>query len=279
MKVLGIVSSPRKGGNSELAVKEMMMNLPSDWEKEMIRLNELELKNCTACYKCLPEDARCPLDDDLNFYIDKVRSADKVIMAGPAYCYGGHTSFKVSVDRMLAVSANYEEFCDKECVLAGFYGDEGCDGFLKEDMLIAAKQFNMKVVDSAVMLATLPGDSVKGDNLETVRKLAKALVEGQPMVEVPEQEILCPACSARTLQITTGSTWRCVLCGAEGTVKTDGERLSLLVGMAPSHFTKSERAAQNDYRDEKKKLFIETRKEVKALQAKYAEMDIWVKPE
>ncbi len=33
MRVVGLVSSPRKGGNSELAVKEMMNCLPADWEK------------------------------------------------------------------------------------------------------------------------------------------------------------------------------------------------------------------------------------------------------
>ena len=43
MRVVGLVSSPRKGGNSEIAVKEVLRQLPEDWEKEMIRINELNI--------------------------------------------------------------------------------------------------------------------------------------------------------------------------------------------------------------------------------------------
>ena len=53
MRVVGLVSSPRRGGNSELAVKEILSRLPEDWEKNMIRLNELDIKYCRACYACL----------------------------------------------------------------------------------------------------------------------------------------------------------------------------------------------------------------------------------
>ena len=49
MRVLGIISSPRKGGNSELAVKEILKTLPDSWEKAMININDLEIKTCTAC--------------------------------------------------------------------------------------------------------------------------------------------------------------------------------------------------------------------------------------
>ena len=84
MKVLGIVSSPRKAGNSELAVKEILSQLPDSWEKEMIRLNELNIKYCTACYACIPADKKCKLDDDLDFFIERVRNADKIVIGAPS---------------------------------------------------------------------------------------------------------------------------------------------------------------------------------------------------
>ena len=49
MRVLGIISSPRKGGNSELAAKEILRSLPEEWEKAMVNLYDLNIKNCTAC--------------------------------------------------------------------------------------------------------------------------------------------------------------------------------------------------------------------------------------
>ena len=33
MRVVGLVSSPRRGGNSELAVKEILSRLPEDWKR------------------------------------------------------------------------------------------------------------------------------------------------------------------------------------------------------------------------------------------------------
>ena len=52
MRVLGIISSPRRGGNSELAAKEILNTLPDSWEKAMININDLDIKTCTACYAC-----------------------------------------------------------------------------------------------------------------------------------------------------------------------------------------------------------------------------------
>ena len=43
MRVLGIISSPRRGGNSELAAKEILNTLPDSWEKAMININDLDM--------------------------------------------------------------------------------------------------------------------------------------------------------------------------------------------------------------------------------------------
>ena len=69
MRVVGLVSSPRRGGNSELAVKEVLSRFPDDWEKTMIRLNELNINLCKACYGCLPEGTKCKVSDDLDFLV------------------------------------------------------------------------------------------------------------------------------------------------------------------------------------------------------------------
>ena len=48
MRILGLVASPRRLGNSEILVKEIMSVLPAEWPKEMIRLPDLNIKNCTG---------------------------------------------------------------------------------------------------------------------------------------------------------------------------------------------------------------------------------------
>ncbi len=138
--------------------------------------NELNLKYCTDCYSCIPENKVCKLDDDLAFVLDHVRRADKVIIAEPAYFLGGHTAMKVLMDRLLSILMNYREFEGKECVLVASYGLHKWEGLVKEDMIILAREFNLTIVDSAVLLATLPGDSVTGENLKIVTRLAQSLM-------------------------------------------------------------------------------------------------------
>lgn len=71
-KVLGLVVSNRKLGNSEILVKEIMGNIPEECNRELIRLTDLEIKPCKACYRCLQPDNACPVRDDFNFVIGKI---------------------------------------------------------------------------------------------------------------------------------------------------------------------------------------------------------------
>ena len=279
MKVLGIVSSPRKGGNSELAVKEILSQLPASWEKEMIQLNDLNLKYCTACYSCIPEEKRCKLDDDLNFFLDKVKSADKLILAAPAYYLGAHTAMKVARDRLLSIVRNHKEFVGKDCVLAGFYGRAKGEGLLKEDMLILARKLNLNVVDAELMLATNPGDSVQGENLTIVQRLAKSLVE-PPKTPVSTGTINCPYCASTAFTIKDDGQWQCSICAGGGKLELQNGKFSLKYDPAYRgyNFTTEDMDAHAQYLDEKKKLFMETRHQIKEIQAKYANIDCWVKP-
>ncbi len=45
MQILGLAASPRKGGNSEILVKEMLATL--------------DIRPCKACYACLASENDC----------------------------------------------------------------------------------------------------------------------------------------------------------------------------------------------------------------------------
>ncbi len=68
-KVLGLVVSERKLGNSELILKEIMAGVPDPCVRELIRLTELEIKPCRGCYRCLGNEAGCNIKDDFDFVI------------------------------------------------------------------------------------------------------------------------------------------------------------------------------------------------------------------
>lgn len=282
MRVVGIISSPRKGGNSELAVKEILNTLPDSWEKAMINLNELNIKTCTACYGCLPEGTKCKIkDDDLDFIIRHVKHADKVVIATPAYMLGGHTMLKRVLDRLISLVSDYKLFKGSDCVIAISYGFDGWEGLSKEDAVLFARKFHLNVIGTELMLATLPGDSVKGENLEKLHRLAALLENGQEGLPKPTSSALeCPFCSSTALHIHPDGKLRCCVCAGEGKLVHGEHGLKMEYDPAFNHhLTHKSLDIHADYLTEKKQLFLDTRKDIKALQATYADLDWWVRPE
>lgn len=56
MKVLGIVGSPHKEGNTEILTSSVLKGAEEEGaETELIRLTELNINYCKACHRCLKE--------------------------------------------------------------------------------------------------------------------------------------------------------------------------------------------------------------------------------
>lgn len=102
MKVLGIVGSPRKGGNCDVLVKEFLDAVDAD--TEYIFLNEKELKGCNACMGCVEGD--CVIDDDGNEIIKALLDADVLVFSSPIYYGQMSAQAKAFVDRFYQISRN-----------------------------------------------------------------------------------------------------------------------------------------------------------------------------
>jgi multimeric flavodoxin WrbA len=91
MKVIGIVGSPRKNGNTELLTKHTLKSISEEsLDTEVIRLAGREIKPCTACMACKEQEI-CSIKDDLFPIYLKMKEADGIILASPVY-YGSATS-------------------------------------------------------------------------------------------------------------------------------------------------------------------------------------------
>lgn len=287
MRILGIVSSPRRGGNSELAVKEILSRFPGE-ERVMINLNSLDLQNCKACYSCVPLGKKCRIQDDLEFLIRIIKHSDKVVIAAPTYLLGVHTAVKRALDRLISIVGDYPKFNETDCVIVNPYGYADWEGSAREELVLFAKKLHLKVLAEETILATLPGDSVRGENLDILHRLADLLKSGKPAPEWGEpvqnvcgrRVLTCPNCGSSLLQIMPAGDVRCNLCGSMMKLSTGdgGYRLEYDPDWE-HHFTHRSLDAHVDYLMEKKTLFLESRDEIKALQEKYSEMDWWFTPE
>jgi multimeric flavodoxin WrbA len=85
MKMLGIVGSPRKGGNTERLISEALSVASAEGiETEMVRLGELSIQGCDACQACR-KVKRCVVKDDFQPVYDRMVAADAIIVGSPVY--------------------------------------------------------------------------------------------------------------------------------------------------------------------------------------------------
>jgi multimeric flavodoxin WrbA len=82
MKILGLVGSHRRNGNSYLILKEALKGCLE--EVEIIQLAEMRIDWCNACGLC-KDTMKCVIEDDTDFILDKIVKADAVIFSVPRY--------------------------------------------------------------------------------------------------------------------------------------------------------------------------------------------------
>ncbi len=89
MKVLIINGSPKKNGNTSVALNEIADTLKQEGiESEIVWIGNKPVRGCIACNKCKDNPGRCVFGDDIcNEISSKYAEADALIVGSPVY-YG-----------------------------------------------------------------------------------------------------------------------------------------------------------------------------------------------
>ncbi len=105
MKVLGIAGSPRRGGNTNLLLAEVMKGAVSRGaEVKTIILNDLKITPCQHCDACL-EAGKCKIEDDMQMVYRELEEADRIVLASPIQFMGVTAQMKAMIDRCQALWA------------------------------------------------------------------------------------------------------------------------------------------------------------------------------
>lgn len=107
MKVLIINGSPRKNGNTYLALSEAAKTLENNGiETEIVQIGVKPVRGCIACGKCIEKElGRCVFDDDIcNRISEKLDGADALIVGSPVY-YGQPNGSVLSLIQRMFFSA------------------------------------------------------------------------------------------------------------------------------------------------------------------------------
>ena len=105
MRILGIMGSPRIGGNTDLLLDAALSGARSQGaEAEKIVVDRLSISPCREYYGCL-KDGNCVIRDDMDALYPKILEADGIVIASPIFFYGITAQLKAMVDRCQALWA------------------------------------------------------------------------------------------------------------------------------------------------------------------------------
>lgn len=109
-KVLCILGSPRKGGNTETMAKRFLDAAQAKGAQvETFRLYDLAYRGCVACLGCKKHAEACVLRDDLTPVLTGIAAADVVVLAAPVYFGQVPGPVKCLIDRMYSFFAWSQE--------------------------------------------------------------------------------------------------------------------------------------------------------------------------
>ena len=196
MKVLLLNGSPRKDGNTTLALQEMeTFFTQAGVEWETVQVGPLDIRGCTACGYC-HKAGECVYDDIVNDIARKLTDCDGLVIASPVYYASANGTLISLLDRL---------FYSCRCSLTMKVGASvavarrgGCSAtfdqlnkyFTISGMPIASSQYWNSVHGRR------PGEAAEdAEGLQTMRTLArnmvflmKSIALGKEAYGLPERE-------------------------------------------------------------------------------------------
>jgi multimeric flavodoxin WrbA len=124
--VLGVVGSPRKGGNTHLLVSKVLEGAASRGAAvEQILLGDLAIRECDGCHVCW-QGKECSKKDDMSRLYPRIAAADGIVFGTPVYWYGPTALMKGFVDRFVYYNCaqNRQQVKGKRAVIAIPYEEE-----------------------------------------------------------------------------------------------------------------------------------------------------------
>ncbi len=108
MNVLMINGSPRPGGNTAIALREMETVFAAEGiGTETVQIGGRDIRGCAACGGCF-ETGRCVFDDAVNEIAPRFAASDALVVATPVY-YGSANGTLISFLDRLFYSTHFDK--------------------------------------------------------------------------------------------------------------------------------------------------------------------------
>ena len=184
MKVLAISGSPRKG-NTYSALKTIQEKYP-ELDLEILLLKDTSFELCKGCYTCVTRgEEKCPIKDDRDMIIEKMKAADGVILASPVYSHMVSAMMKNLFDRF-GYYAHRPEFFGKYAMSIATCSGYGADHAVAYmDKMLSVFGFNLS---TSLELQYKPGNQSAEQKAATEQKIISGVDALIEMSEAGEKE-------------------------------------------------------------------------------------------
>ena len=109
MKIITVLGSPRKKGNTEKVLSIFEDKVGKNHEVERINIKQYKVGGCLGCYKCqeIMDEPGCVQKDDALIIFEKMIRADAIVYASPLYCWSFTSQIKPLIDRHFCLVSGY----------------------------------------------------------------------------------------------------------------------------------------------------------------------------
>ncbi len=182
-KILGVVGSPRKKGNTHILVSRILDGAREEGATtEIIFLGDLNIRECDGCYVCW-KGKQCSKKDDMNKVYPKIMQSDVIIFGTPVYWYGPTALMKCFIDRFVYFNCpeNRKKIRGKLAVIAAPFEENNPK---TADLLVKFFEKSLHYLEMNLINKILvPGVSRRGDILRKVELLEKGYKLGRKIAK------------------------------------------------------------------------------------------------
>jgi len=161
MKILAVLGSPRKGGNTEILVDEILKGAELKGHiAEKVRLYDYDILPCLDCRGCKREKFGfiCTLSDSMEEIYARLESADLIIFGTPIYWYGPTAKMKLFIDRLRPYIASRKLAGKKGLVVSPSEEGAACCGPLLQMFAMSFDYLGMENAGSLLAQAYEKGE-------------------------------------------------------------------------------------------------------------------------
>lgn len=177
MEILGLVGSPRRGGNTDILMDVVLDGAQANNHKvKKLYLRDFDIGPCIDCRGCKKGERTCVLDDGMNELYERLDSADVIVFGTPVYWCAPSGPMKLLVDRLRPYVANGRLKGKKGIVIAPAKDGPGDADLLTEMFRRTFGFLGMEAVGQVLGTAYDPRD-ILGDEqaMERAAAIGKAL--------------------------------------------------------------------------------------------------------